>query len=334
MILARKWGVMLTIDRLQLPKVLPHPNAIKSWGENEHSYDPEFWEFQYQVYRYLGRISNNELASRYDSIVRNIEAIVSDDRHVIPIFSFISSWYWYRKEHQTRHEFALRKIPLNRGLPVLSKKDLRAGPARPRSPNAGDVLFRYGSKKWLQDFVQFGTIRISAAREYALLERDAARQDDELVKSSFMPGAYTKITTEDGQDLGILGDLKESVSGADYFVYCMSCDWDVGLFDDFNSDCCVVIKRPDEFARRLETAAKSQLDGWYFLRSPVEYFDPYERKAKQRIDNAMSKDFRFAYQREYRFLWASFKGLIATGFISLDLGPLDDIAELHMRPAR
>lgn len=204
---------------------------------------------------------------------------------------------------------------------------------RPRSPNAADVLFRYGSRKWLQDFVKFGKTRISAAREYALLETDTARQDDELVKDAFMPGAYTKITTEDGRELRIAGDLKQSISGTDYFVYCASCDWDPGLFDDFKADCCVVIKNPDELARRFEITSKSQLDGWYFHHCPVEYFDPYERRANQRIDNAMSKDFRFAYQREYRYLCASFSGLSATDFKLLELGSLDDIAELHMNPA-
>ena len=39
----------------------------------------------------------------------------------------------------------------------------------------------------------------------------------------------------------------------------------------------------------------------------------------------MSKDFRFAYQRETRFLWAGF-GRAATGHINLELGPLTDIA--------
>lgn len=45
----------------------------------------------------------------------------------------------------------------------------------------------------------------------------------------------------------------------------------------------------------------------------------------------MSKDFRFAYQREYRFLFAGF-GKQATGAQYLELGSLRDIAELHLRP--
>ncbi len=323
---------MLTIDRLSLPNVLPHPRTLESSTQNKHFYHPDFWELEYQRYRYLGRVTDHELTLRYSHIVRNMRAIISDDRHVIPIRSFLSSWYWFRKEHQTRYEFALRKLPFNEKLPLLSNAS-SAAPARPGSPNAADILFRYGSKKWLQDFVTFGKIRITAAREYSLLEKDPARQDNELVKDAFMPGAYTKITTADGRELKIIGDLKQSVHGADYFVYCVSCDWNESLFDDFNADCCVVIRNPNEFSRRLELAAQSQLHGWYFHHNPVEYFDPYERKHKQSFDNAMSKDFRFAYQKEYRFLWASFEGFSATGFQVLEIGPLNDIAELHLRPA-
>jgi hypothetical protein len=56
-----------------------------------------------------------------------------------------------------------------------------------------------------------------------------------------------------------------SVSGTDCFLYCVSMDWDPHLFDDFSgADCCVVIKNPDEFARRLEDAGKKNLPGWYF----------------------------------------------------------------------
>jgi hypothetical protein len=63
----------------------------------------------------------------------------------------------------------------------------------------------------------------------------------------------------------------------------------------------------------------------------VEYFDPYERTAHEYFDNAMSKDFRFAYQRETRFLWAG-SGRPAHGFIDVDLGPLHDITTYAEAP--
>jgi hypothetical protein len=243
----------------------------------------------------------------------------------------LSSWYWYRKEYQTRLEFALRNHPLHRPLPVITAPDLSAAPARPRSPNAGDVLFRYGERRWLQELVDFGRLRMKSAREYALMENDPARRDDELTKNSYSPGAYVTITLPNGQQSSPIGDMKYSVAGTDYFLYCVSYDWDPDLMQDFNADGCVVIKDPDAFAQRLERAAANQIGDWYFHHCPVQYYDTYERLPKEHIDNAMSKDFRFAYQREYRLLFAGF-GKTATGFVSLELGPLNDIAEFHPRP--
>jgi len=319
------------IHSLPLPGALPSVKAMTSWKQNPTTYEPEFWLLEYHAHRYLGRVGENELMARYDSIVRNMQAIISHDRNIIPIHSFLSSWYWYRKEYQTRLEFALRNYPLHRQLPVIVPRDLSAAPVRPRSPNAGDVLFRYGERQWLQELVDFGRLRMKSAREYAQIENDPARHDDELVKHSYSPGAYVTITMPNGQQSHPIGDMQHSVSGTDYFLYCLSSDWDADLMQDFKAEGCAVIKDPHEFARRLETAATSQLGDWYFHQCPVGYFDPYERRPKERIDNAMSKDFRFAYQREYRLLFAGF-GKTATGFVSLEMGPLHDIVEFHSSP--
>lgn len=324
---------MRNIPILALPSVLPAPEAIRSWKQTKTDYEPECWEFQYEIYRYLGRVSDDILRARYDSIVHNMHAIISDDRNVIPLISFLSSWYWYRKEHQTRYEFSLRNLPLDRPLPVIGRRNLNGAPARPRSPNAGDVLFRYGERKWLQGLVDHGRLRMRSAAEYALLEKDTARQDDENVKHSYSPGQYVTLTMPDGRQVRPTSDLKYSTSGTDYFLYCVSMDWDPLLFDEFSpADCCVVIKNPDEFGRRLERATADRLQGWYFHHCPIEYFDTHERRLRERIDNAMSKDFRFAYQKEYRFLFAGL-GQAAIGHIDLELGSLRDIAELHTLPA-
>ena len=322
---------ILNIEILPRPAVLPQPSTMASLNESEVNYDPQLWEMEYVTHRYLGRVDEQTLRARYDAIVRNMHAIVCEERHVIPIRSFLSSWYWYRKEHQTRLEFAIRKWTLHRHLPVIAERDLSGAPARPRHPNSGDVLFRYGERKWLTELVQFGRLRIRAARDYALMESDPARKDDELVKHSYSPGEYVVLTFPDGRTSRPIGDLRYSVTGTDYYVYCVSNDWDPDLFPDFNADACVVIHDPEEFARRLKDAAAPKLGDWYFHYNPVEYFDTYERRRYEHIDNAMSKDFRFAYQRETRFLWAGM-GRTAAGYIDLELGPLGDIASLIGRP--
>lgn len=323
---------MTEVPALPLPTILPRAEAMKSWGHNHTAYEPEFWEFQYRVHRYLGRLTDDELRSRYDGLVRNIQSIVSANRHVIPVISFLSSWYWYRKEHQTRLEFFTRNLPLHRSMPIVVERDLSAAPARPRSPNAGDILFRYGELKWLKELVNFGRLRIKSAEEYNKMEQDLARKDDERIKRYRSPGEYVTLTMPDGRQVRPIGDPEYNASGTDYFLYCVSLDWDPDFFQDFSgSDCCVIIKDPEEFARRLERAGAKPLPGWMFHHCPIQYYDTHERGHQERVDNAMSKEFRFAYQREYRFLFGGF-GKAASGYIDLELGPLHDIAELQMRP--
>ncbi len=84
---------MQMIQSLKLPERLPTQEAIKSWKQNEHDYEPEFWEFQYQVYRYLKNIENGALVQRYRDIHRNFCVLVREERDVIPVNSFLSSWY-------------------------------------------------------------------------------------------------------------------------------------------------------------------------------------------------------------------------------------------------
>jgi hypothetical protein len=319
------------VERLPLPEVIPHPKALASFNEREVNYDPELWEFEYTVFRYLGRLSDDALRQRYDSVIHNMQAIISDDRHVIPIKIFLSSWYWYRKEHLTRLEFALRELPLHRAVPTIQRRELDAAPARPRAPNSCDVLFRYGERYWLKRMIEFGDIRIRAARQFAEMEKDPARHDDELNKHRFSPGEYVSITLPNGQTTRPIGDMKTSVTGTDYFAYCVSNDWDPQLFANFKVDACVIIHDVDEFARRLNRAAASKLEGWYFHYNPIQYYDPYERLHNERIDHTMSKEFRFAYQRETRFLWAGL-GRTAVGFIDLTIGSLADIATYVEHP--
>ena len=326
---------MLRVPSLHLPESLPRSESIRSFGDNLHGYEPEFWEFQYEVYRYLERVSNGALIERYKDILRNMKALISRDRDAIPIQSFLSSWYWFRKEHQTRLEFALRDVSLLATLPhgITFNNEVMGAPVRPKHPNAGDVLFRYDKRTHIEKLAHEGQIRIRPASDFQQMEYDRARQDEECSKRSFLCGARTRITTQDGHNIPILGNVEHMVSMPDYYVFCMTCDWDPELFTDFEADTCIVIKDAELFARRIEIAAAPQLPGWYFHHNPIQYFDPYERLKNEYFDAAMSKDFRFAYQREYRFLWFSQNGDAPNGFKLLELGNLANFAEIHANNA-
>lgn len=303
--------------------------------DNKHSYEPEFWEIQYRLYRYLERVSNAELIERYKDILNNMRALISRDRDVIPIQSFLSSWYWFRKEHQTRFEFVLRDVllPIPAPFGIVFDNKAEGAPIRPKHVNAGNVLFRYdkrqdGERCHIDAMVRNGIIRIRPASDFNKMEQDSARQDEEVIKESFLSGSYARITTKDGHEIPVVGNLRTSVSTHDYYICCVTCDWDRDLFTHFNADCCIVIKDGDDFARRLEVATTDLLPGWNFHHNPIQYFDPYEQSNDGFFDTRMSKDFRFAYQREYRFLWFHQEGGVTDGFKFPELGCLEDIVEV------
>ena len=325
---------MLRVPHLVLPPVMPSSEAISSFGNTALNYEPEFWEVEYLSYRYLGRVTDRQLVERYEGILRNLQAIVCRERDVIPIQSFLSSWYWFRKEHQTRLELVLRSVPatVKPPLDVVFNNRAEGAPVRPRSPNAGDVLFRYDQEKFVRQIAAEGTIRIRPASEFEKMTGDLARQDDEATKRHFMSGAHTRVTTGDGRPIPVRGDIQSSVSAPNYYMFCVACDWDRDLFEAFDgANSCLAITDVESFARRIERASASELPGWYFHHNPVEYFDPYERSRNEYFSPSMSKDFKFAYQREYRFVWMPMAGQTPNGFRFLKAGNLTDVATVYVR---
>jgi len=321
---------LLRIPALLLPEELPNPKAISSFRDSVNSYDPDFWSFQYSTYRYLERTSDKALDERYRGILRNMKALISKERDVIPIQSFLSSWYWYRKEYQTRFELTLRGITPSSAVPIETRFDNQPNdaPYRPRHPNAGDILFRYTKRTYCDDMLRKGLIRIQASSMYADASNNSARRDQERTKESFLPGGHTRITTPLGQTIPVIGDVSVSVSMQDYYVLCMSCDWDRDLFEDFDSDACLIIRDVEGFASRLEGESGTHLSEFLFHHSPVEYFDPYERPENQFFDPGLSKDFRFAYQREYRFIWIPRNPNSLDDYKYLEIGNLEELAEI------
>ena len=171
-----------------LPQQLPKAHTIASWRQNIHNYEPEFWEFDYRIRPFLGRVTDDVLRERYGSISINLASLSTPDRDVIPSISFLSSWYWFRKEHIDWLEFHTRKLTCP--IPQIVRLPTKA-PIRPKHPNAGDVLYKFGSAQWLVPMIKEGSIRIAHSSYYLKLENDAARLDNEAVKDEYWPGAFT-----------------------------------------------------------------------------------------------------------------------------------------------
>jgi hypothetical protein len=317
----------LLIQPLPLPRSLPHSTAITSTGSSPQHYTPESWEGEYRARRYLGRASQRVLESRYRSILQNLVTLLSAERDVIPLTSALSSWYWFRKEHQTRLEFSLRQAPV--AVPELPLYSARIGPAKPEYPNAGDVLFRYGNKNHLQQMLNDGVVRLGSATSYAQMENDAARQDDEVTKIFFLPEEYARVTTITGREIPVIGDITRKTSTSNYYLLCLSSEWDSQLFTALKgADSCLLMRGWERLHKRLSGACEKAFPGCISSLVPVHYFDPYDLTAREPSLPILLKDFRFAYQQEWRFICVPQNDEPPQQAIFLDVGPLTDLAEI------
>jgi hypothetical protein len=182
----------------------------------------------------------------------------------------------------------------------------------------------------MREFFEEGKIRISPAATYKDGEISDPRTDDELNKHKYFLGENFRITTSDGKVIPTIGDVRSTVSIPEgYYTLCMATDFEPSIFKEFNYDSCFIIKDPVDFSNRLEVISRESLQGWYYHHNPVEYFDPYEHNKNHYFEPVMCKDFRFAYQLEYRFIWDPLNKNSAKDFIFLNIGPLKEIAELH-----
>jgi hypothetical protein len=185
----------------------------------------------------------------------------------------------------------------------------------------------------MKSFIKRGEIRISPASYY----KDGAalnpRTDDELNKKRSLLGERSRIITKDGKEIPIIGDIHETVSmPANYYALCMSTNFEPYIFEEFKDyDSCVIIKDSEQFMVRLEMCSKNIIPNCDFHYNPVEYFDPCEPCKDQFFNPAMCKDFRFAYQTEYRAIWYPLEDSYIKNHIVLNLGSLEDICELYIK---
>jgi hypothetical protein len=92
----------------------------------------------------------------------------------------------------------------------------------------------------LERLVENGEIRIKPAHSNGDSSLDSARRDDELTKSTFTLRRHARITTQDGRNIPVRGDVRRTTIGPDYYMLSMSCDWNPNLKDTFGGSCAVI----------------------------------------------------------------------------------------------
>ncbi|MDR4483158.1 MAG: hypothetical protein R3B95_08025 [Nitrospirales bacterium] len=290
---------------------------------------------------YLEDVSDDALDKRYIDIINNVDYLVCDLRDVPPVEAhFVSSWWWLKVKFHTEREYSRR----NRALPTIASLPPAPGLKIPYAlsrPNESKFIVKYGEASWLEPMLKDGIIRINPASKYRgeVAETDTARHDDELKMHKYNSGRGARLTVlRTGQSAPINGNIQHTIGGPNYYVFCCSNEFDYRLFHAFkndkgqSADSCLVIWDVDEFAKRLDDAVLKKLSGWHYYWGLVAYYDPYNVACNQPISPGVCKDFKYAYQREYRFVWHPLSYPGAKEFFDVNIGSLEDIAELHHYP--
>lgn len=286
--------------------------------------------------RYLEHSSPEELVKRLKDIRRNMltfskAGILSYD------FSSSVSWLIERAAH-IEVELELRQAKSSAIALASSdiflpeypkvKEAIRAwgGRSLPTSP----YFVKYGKLAELKELHDEGQILIRPASGYSDPSLNLAIRDEELQATVGLPvGTRLKMQDDNGeyQAIPLVGRIfATKKSETDFYIYCTAAKYDHRLFDDFNSDACLLVHQPNGFVRKIVEACKQGYSDWLFAEKKVCYYDPLRLNRIEGIP--FSKHFQFWYQREYRIVLKPKYPIQRLEPIKLSLGKVSDLCEL------
>lgn len=273
----------------------------------------DLWRKQYQEDRYMNGLSDSELDDRFADILTNQIVLTHEGKIGIGGIEWMEKGTHVHLELQHRglglpaHEFiADRAIIPDRSSIALGSRIRKVYPnGIPKS----FTLFKYDKSKYLKPLLKSGELRLMPASSYDDPSLNVAVSDREL---QFEKINYTQRV--------------RYTSNFDFYCFCSSWLHSDRLISDFDADCVLVVKNPEEFFIRLATA----LDETDFKIdiNKVTYIDPLRLGDRDVTHLAFAKHMRFAYQFEHRFV------AMPTTDTKLDqrnlqLGPLENICELY-----
>jgi hypothetical protein len=291
---------------------------------------------QYLSERYLEHSSLEELDQRLKDIRRNMLTFSGAG---IPSYD-VSSSVRGLAERATHVELELElRLVTSTAIALASpgifspeypkvKKAIRAWGDRslPTSP----YFVKYGKRADLKKLRDEGEIRLRPASDYSNPSLNLAIRDEELETVVGLPvGTRLKMQCDNGeyQELPIAGRIfSRKKSETDFYIYCTAAKYDHRLFDDFDSDACLLVREPKGFVRKIVEACKQSHSDWLFAEKMVCYYDPLRLN---RVDDiSLSKHFRFWCQREYRIVLKPKDLVKKLEPIKLSLGKVSDLCEL------
>lgn len=200
------------------------------------------------------------------------------------------------------------------------------------SSMAAIPLIRFGSKKYMRELYGSGGLLFQEASIFGQAENLSVCDDElTLLMKRYIPRDELKLVpgAPDPDTINERGvGMNFSISCPDFLVLCMTDTVNFRLISDWDAEAVVVIHDPTEFSKRLRTASedlinKSGSDVLEF--GKVRYIDPYF--PLENPDVPFCKHYKFAYQREFRFVA---RGINKLGFAErkIEMGSIKDIADL------
>jgi hypothetical protein len=300
----------------------------------------EYIEKQYSANRYLQYLSLEDLAQRTRDVLSNYHVL--NEQCKIGLRSINGEGeYWFTLFIHIMTEMDLRKADFPdgflEGAPLVS-------PTWPRIPRpieaikginlSGDYLVKYGEQRYLRPMFEKGSLRIAPASSYNDPSLNQARKDSELKVSILVDPSAAKIELVDENTLkpdytiDAIGNLTATLDcTSDYYVYCLSMEYNARLFDDFEADCCLIIHQPIKFVESLYKDFSQRFPSWRGRATGVSYYDPL---MIERMPSSVffHKHFRYAYQREYRIVLLPPQSIKQLEPFFIELGSLEEYCEL------
>ncbi len=297
------------------------------------------WRGEYERSRYLQNATNELLDERLKAISANLWSTgqhgdVTPTRQATVRHRLLKLAYHVMLEKlerglptpKTFDEKTLRDNGVGSYVPPVLRSSFVGGPSG---------FAKYGKRDHVRASFVHGAFRIAAASSYLDSSLNEAQADQELEHAVVTPNEQIlmRLYGQDpaGNEIEIPHtplELFRYMQVPNFYVWCCGLSYDARMFHDFQAEAVVIIRDMAAFTARFTAAVKAGRPDLASQHGPCVYYDPYTVRRDQ-LTPMYSKNLRYLYQNEYRFIWTVPPE--ATDFppFFVELGPLKDIAEFY-----
>lgn len=301
------------------------------------------WEAEYVANRYLRDASVEALERRSQDICDNMMTVNNTGQLSMGAVDQ-PGLFWMIMWTHLLYEMRLRGMPF--GSAQMMRPDQFPWVSHPNAPRglrilgkntvSPHALVRMGQREHIKDAMNNGRVRIAPAGSYADPSLNPAIQDDELAVTAVGSGdtaiiqPIDPITGKAGDPIPAIGEITYSRRlQENFYVLCMTAGYTPRLLDDFSANALLVIHNVNRFLVRMDHAVRKARPDLTMAGRVVEYYDPY-RVRPDNLDPFFAKNFRYAYQKEYRLVWHTPGLPLDCEPFFVEIGQMRDVASIHV----